>query len=207
MSNPFTREVYNDIMRQQNYLGQHPPEDADCQLTPPMDEITDPGHIITKWDIQKLLDRMNLICPNNNFDEHETDRDPRLLQSTIDKINKAIDAGWCGCKTKGGGGGGGGEPPKPNPTPPPLPPPDPNDNCLEWYVHINYFVTDLWSGHVWPCGAQAGCSSTDDTREALAAWLADYIAQQTESWANWWPPVSLEWEDPEYTCCMFKQSG
>lgn len=90
MAGAFTRERWNEIIRQVNDLATNP--DEGCDPVDTLEEVG-PNHRWAKSDIRQVHDKLIEICANNSFGEIKN----LWLQSTIDEIQDAIDAGWCDC--------------------------------------------------------------------------------------------------------------
>lgn len=86
----FKLSDWNDLIQQVNTLAIDP--DTGCDPLDPLDEVTAP-HRWSKSDIQSIQDKLIEICEDNTFDTIPD----KWMQSTVDEINEAIAAGWCGC--------------------------------------------------------------------------------------------------------------
>ena len=110
MGQVWTREDWNQLIRDVNAVLQNPPADTDCSAIDAIDEV-DAGHVWAKSDIREVQDKLKQTCTDISFD----DIPDKWLQSIIDDINTAKGKAWCHCNPNGGGGGGGGGlPPSPS---------------------------------------------------------------------------------------------
>ena len=103
MDQVWTRDDWNQLIRDVNGVLQNPPASTSCSPIDPLDEV-DEGHIWTKSDIRDMQDKLKQTCADISFD----DIPDKWLQSIIDDIKAAKDKAWCHCNPSGGGGGGGG---------------------------------------------------------------------------------------------------
>ena len=110
MGEVYTRDAWNQLIRDVNGVLQNPPAKTSCSPIDPLDEV-DEGHVWTKSDIRDVQNKLKQTCADISFD----DIPDKWLQSIIDDIKAAKDKAWCHCNPSGGGGsGGGGLPPSPS---------------------------------------------------------------------------------------------
>ena len=94
-SNPFSRKSWNeDIIREVNILCENP--DEGCDPLPTLEEV-DEDHIWLEEDVIEVQDKLEEICPENEFDDL---KEPQLwhYDEIIVPIEEAIERGWCGCE-------------------------------------------------------------------------------------------------------------
>jgi len=116
MGQVWTREDWNQLIRDVNDVLQHPPADTDCSAIEEIDEV-DAGHVWAKSDIREVQDKLKQTCTDISFD----DIPDKWLQSIIDDINDAKGKAWCHCNPNN---------PGPNPWPPPVPPMPPGTTAV-----------------------------------------------------------------------------
>jgi len=90
LSKPFRRvEDWNKLIKDINEEIENPP--GDCPALEPLDEA-DPDHIWTKKDIEDVRDKLEEMCPENEFEE---DLDKPWRKSIIDELEENME--WCDC--------------------------------------------------------------------------------------------------------------
>ena len=158
MGQVWTRDDWNQLIRDVNSVLQNPPASTSCSPIDPLDEV-DEGHVWTKSDIREVQDKLKQTCADISFD----DIPDKWLQSIIDDINTAKSSAWCGC----------------NPTPPGQWPPDPPQPSVpsgttSWVIAIcdcssgTIRVTDDNGDSIPTC---QGCTGPCNTRlELVGSW-------------------------------------
>ena len=84
---PFTNDEWNQIIQDINDLA------TGCADVDPLDEVEE-CHRLSKTDITDVQDKLVELCEDNVF----TPPDMKWLQSTIQEIEDAIEAGDCCCE-------------------------------------------------------------------------------------------------------------
>lgn len=90
MSQPYSIEDWNSLIRAVNGELENPPEG--CDPIDPIEEVSDP-HLWSVGDIDVVRNKLIQTCPDINFSEPTEMWKPGI----IDEIENALDQTWCDC--------------------------------------------------------------------------------------------------------------
>lgn len=86
---PFSRENWNELIRDINEMIEDPP--SGCESIGFLEEV-DPEHIWTQKDVEDVRDKLEEMCPDNEFEE---DLDKPWRKAIIDELEDNMR--FCGC--------------------------------------------------------------------------------------------------------------
>ena len=93
-SGPYTREHWNKLIRDLNFLIS---QDCAGKNVEPLDEV-DSNHVWTLGDVEEFREKLLEICEDNEFEEDLT---KPWRTAIIDELADEMKRGWCGCTPLG----------------------------------------------------------------------------------------------------------